>query len=413
MKKVFLAALSIAIVLLIIRGNFIITNIPQECTSEQKRNMEINGTVKKGETLFDIFKKYRLSINELFKLREASADVHRLRALYPGRPYRISLDTNNQIHSFVYSIDDDYILNIKRTETGFYAEKLRIEYEKRILYIGGTIRSNLISSIGEGRENLMLALNLSDIYAWDIDFTADLKDDDLYKIIVEGLYLDGEFKKYGNILSAEFVNDGQTYRAYRFEQNDKADYYDAEGNSLRKTFLKAPLNFRRISSGFSNRRLHPILKVYRPHHGVDYAAPSGTPVSATGDGKVISAGYKGQNGNSVIIKHINGYVTYYGHLSKVRKSIKKGVKVQQGQIIGYVGATGLASGPHLDYRVKISNRFVNPLVLKLPRGKPISGKLFTQFKIVRDEMNTQLASIKPSATSALAENSKNVMSDKI
>jgi murein DD-endopeptidase MepM/ murein hydrolase activator NlpD len=413
MKKVLLAALSIAIVLLIIRGNFIITNIPQECTSEQKRNMEINGTVKKGETLFDIFKKYRLSINELFKLREASADVHRLRALYPGRPYRISLDTNNQIHSFVYSIDDDYILNIKRTETGFYAEKLRIEYEKRILYIGGTIRSNLISSIGEGRENLMLALNLSDIYAWDIDFTADLKDDDLYKIIVEGLYLDGEFKKYGNILSAEFVNDGQTYRAYRFEQNDKADYYDAEGNSLRKTFLKAPLNFRRISSGFSNRRLHPILKVYRPHHGVDYAAPSGTPVSATGDGKVISAGYKGQNGNSVIIRHINGYVTYYGHLSKVRKGIKKGVKVQQGQIIGYVGATGLASGPHLDYRVKISNRFVNPLVLKLPRGKPISGKLFTQFKIIRDEMNTQLASIKPSATSALAENSKNVMSDKI
>ncbi len=413
MKKALLAAFSIVIVLVIIRSNFIVTNESQECTSEQKTNIEINDTIKNGETLFDIFKKYKLSINELFKLREASADVHKLRALCPGRPYRISLDKNNQIDSFVYSINDDYILNIKRTETGFYAEKLRIEYEKRILYIGGLIRDNLISSIGEGRENLMLALELSDIYAWDIDFTTDLRDNDVYKIIVEGLYLDGEFKKYGNILSSEFVNNNQSYFAYRFEQNDKADYYDAEGNSLRKAFLKAPLSFRRISSGFSNRRFHPILKVYRPHHGVDYAAPAGTPVSAIGDGKVIFAGYKGQNGNSVIIKHLNGYMTYYGHLSKVRKSIKKGVKVQQGQIIGYVGATGLASGPHLDYRIKVNNKFVNPLALRLPRGKPISGKLFSQFKIIRDKMNTQLASIKPPATSAIAENSKNAMSGKI
>jgi murein DD-endopeptidase MepM/ murein hydrolase activator NlpD len=160
-------------------------------------------------------------------------------------------------------------------------------------------------------------------------------------------------------------------------------------------------------------KVSPILKVYRPHHGVDYAAPAGTPVSAIGDGKVISAGYRGQNGNSVIIKHLNGYMTYYGHLSKVRKGIKKGVKVQQGQIIGYVGATGLASGPHLDYRIKVHKRFINPLALQLPRGKPVSGKLFTQFKIIRDEMNTRLALIKPPATSALAENSKNVMSDKI
>jgi murein DD-endopeptidase MepM/ murein hydrolase activator NlpD len=225
--------------------------------------------------------------------------------------------------------------------------------------------------------------------------------------------LDGEFKKYGNILSAEFVNNNQTYRAYGFEQNDKADYYDSEGNSLRKTFLKAPLNFRRISSGFSNRRFHPILKVYRPHHGVDYAAPSGTAVSAVGDGKVIFSGYKGQNGNSVIIKHLNGYMTYYGHLSKVRKGIRKGAKVQQGQIIGYVGATGLASGPHLDYRIKVNNRFINPLAMQLPRGKPIPRKLYTQFKKIKDEMNTRLASIKIPATSDLAENSKNVLSGKI
>jgi len=397
MKKVLFVAILIIIPLLVIRYNFSVVNRSEEVTSEEGKYKEIQGTIKKGETLFDIFKKYGLGIGELFKLREASADIHRLRELYPGQPYKIIVNDNNQINSFAYWINDDLILNIKRVDSDFRAEKVAIKYEKRIQHIGGGIRDNLISSVGEGRENLMLALQLSDIFAWDIDFTTDLRNDDTFKIVVDGFYLDGKFKKYGDILSAEIINNGETYYAYRFEYDGKVDYYDAYGKSLRRAFLKAPLSFRRISSGFSQKRFHPILKIYRPHLGVDYAASAGTPVSTVGDGRVVFAGYKGQNGNIVSIRHFNGYRTYYGHLSKIAKGIRKGVKVKQGQIIGYVGATGLATGPHLDYRIKVNNKFVNPLKLKLSRGKTVPRKLMAEFKNFKNNMDIRLASITPKA----------------
>lgn len=403
MKKVLFATLLLIIPLMVIRYDLRIVDRTEKVISEKEKYKEISGTIKNGETLFDIFKKYKLDIGELFKLREASADVHRLRKLYPGRPYKISIDTNNHVESFVYWINDEFILNIKRTESGFSAKKISIEYEKRIYHIGGLVKDNLVSSIGEDRENVMLALQLSDIFAWDIDFTTDLRNDDTFKIIVEGYYLNGEFKKYGEILSAEFVNNGETYRAYRFEQNGKSDYYDTEGKSLRRSFLKAPLNFRRISSTFSHRRFHPILRIYRPHLGVDYAASTGTPVSVVGDGTVIFAGYKGQNGNMVAIRHFNGYRTYYGHLSKIARGIRKGMKVRQGQILGYVGATGLATGPHLDYRIRVNKRFVNPLTLKLPRGKSVPKNLMAQFKSFRAGMDTGLASITLPVTTLTAK----------
>jgi murein DD-endopeptidase MepM/ murein hydrolase activator NlpD len=381
-------------------------NIEENITQTQECYQEICDTIKVGETLYDIFKKYGLDFGEFIKLKEASADVHRLRYLYPGRPYKILIDSTSQINQFEYWIDDDNILNITRTETGFYAEKKKVEYEKRILHIGGIIKDNLIQSVGEEKENIILAFQLSDIFAWDIDFTTDIRNDDVFKIVVEGLYLNAEFKKYGEILSVEFINNGDIYRAYRFEFDGKVDYYDTAGKSLRRSFLKAPLNFRRISSGYTERRFHPILKIYRPHLGVDYAAATGTPVSAVGDGTVISAGYKGANGNIVIIKHPNGYKTYYGHLSKFRKGIKKGVKVGQGQVIGYVGATGLATGPHLDYRIKINDKFVNPLTLKLSRGSAIPKKLMAEFRSFKSDMDNQLASIIPTKAFASAEKIK-------
>lgn len=357
---------------------------------------EICGTIKHGETLYDIFKKHGLDLKEFIKLKEASADIHKLRYLNPGRPYKILIDGDSQINKFEYWIDDDNILNITRVEDGFYAEKKEIEYEKRILYLGGIIKDSLIQSVGEEKENIILAFNLSDIFAWDIDFTTDIRNNDLFKVVIEGLYLDGKFKKYGEILSAEFVNNGEIYRAYRYEVNGKVDYYDAEGKSLRSAFLKAPLSFRIISSGYSKKRFHPILKIYRPHLGVDYAAATGTPVSSVGDGTVFFAGYKGANGNMVIIKHPNGYKTYYGHLSKIKKGIRKGVKVRQGQIIGYVGSTGFATGPHLDYRIKINNKFVNPITLKLPRGGKIPKRLIAEFMNFKNDMDNKLASINPS-----------------
>ncbi len=356
---------------------------------------EIKGSIRKGETFFNIFKKYNLDISELFMIREAAADVHGLRELHPGRQYKITVDNNEKINSLEYRINDDAILNITRTASGFYAEKIPINYEKKILHMGHVIKDNLISSLGEGRENLVLALELSDIFAWDIDFTTDIRNDDSVKIVVEGLYLDGAFKKYGDILSVEFTNNGQVYKAYRFVNNGKAGYYDDNGKSFKKAFLKAPLNFRRISSYYSGNRFHPVLRIYRPHHGVDYSAPMGTPVSAIGDGKIIFAGEKGGYGKFVGIRHPNGYETFYGHLSKIDKGIRSGTKVDQGEIIGYVGATGLATGPHLHYEMKVNHRSVNPLTIKLPRAESISGGLMAEFRSFRNQMDTRLVSIKP------------------
>ena len=259
--------------------------------------------------------------------------------------------------------------------------------------MGGVINDNLISSIGNGRERLSLALNLSDIFAWDIDFTTDLRRGDTFKIIVEELYQDNKFKKYGKIIAAEFMNDGKSYQAYRFEHNGKAGYYDNEGNSLKRAFLKAPLSFRRVSSGFSSGRFHPVLKRYRPHHGIDYAAPAGTPVSAVGDGTVAFSGYKGDYGKLVTIRHPNGYKTYYGHLSRIGKGIAPGVKVAQEEVIGYVGATGLATGPHLHYEMRVNEAPFNPLRLKLPNGEPIPMALIARFEEVRNQMVDRLASI--------------------
>jgi murein DD-endopeptidase MepM/ murein hydrolase activator NlpD len=400
MKKALTAVVFLAVAVLVIRSNLGVLIKPSEDqpASQHKKNTitEISGTVKRGETLFDIFKKYKLDLNALFGLKEASANIYKLGDLYPGRPYKILIDDDHRVDSFAYWINDDSILKITRTADGFSARKVDVVYEKRILHLGGVIKDNLISSVGEDRDDLLLGLQLSDIFAWDIDFTTDLRNGDTYKVVVEGLYLDGKFRKYGKVLSAEFVNNGERYLAYRFEHNGTADYYDAEGKSLRRAFLKAPLSFRHISSGFSQKRFHPILKIYRPHHGLDYAAPAGTPVSAIGDGTVIFTGYRGAYGNLVVVRHPNNYKTYYGHLSRIRKGVRRGKKIAQGDVLGYVGSTGLATGPHLHYEIRIHNRPVNPLLVKLPRGKAVPKAQMADFARLRNEMDKQLASVAPS-----------------
>ena len=366
-------------------------------TKEEEPLREISGNIEKGETLFHIFKRYKLDFEEMLALKEASASVHTLRKLCPGNQYKIIVNDKNQVNSLLYWIDDDHMLSVARTGSGFAASKVPVEYEKKIHYISGVVENNLIASMGHQGQGLILALLLSDIFSWDIDFMSDLRKGDVYKIVAEGLYLEGEFKKYGHILCAEFVNNGELYNAYRFEVNGEAAYYNDEGKSLQRSFLKAPLSFRRISSGFSKKRFHPVLRIYRPHLGVDYAASRGTPVSTVGDGTVVFAGYKGQNGKIVIIRHPNGYTTYYGHLSKIARGVKRGKKVTQGHVIGYVGSTGLSTGPHLDYRVKRGNRFVNPLTLKLPRSKSVPEALMTEFSTIRNQMNACLVSITPPA----------------
>ena len=367
----------------------------------KKSYRQISGQIKKGETLYDIFKRNDLDVNDLFLVREASAKIHRLRNLSVHQAYSIKVDDQNQVHAFKYAVNDTYWLSVLRTDIGFVAQKEEIPYEKRVTQIGGIIQDNLISSMGEGKDKLLLALNLSDIFAWEFDFTSDLRNGDTFKLIVEELYLENEFKKYGNILAAEFVSDGNVCQAYRFEHDGISDYYDAEGNPLRRAFLKAPLSFRRISSGFSRSRYHPILKEYKPHHGVDYAAARGTPVSVAGDGTIEFSGYEGGYGNLIIIRHLNGYKTYYGHLSGFSRNMTKGVKVKQGQVIGYVGSTGLATGPHLHYEMRIHGKLINPLRMKIPAEKPLPAVKMAEFIKVRDAMSTQLVSINTSTVIAM------------
>ena len=291
-----LAGISLFAALLFLGAAFDPNPKTQSTKTESVPLLRITGIVEKGQSLYEIFKRHGFDPRELFHVKEALAGVHSTREFRSGQPYEIHVDPEKRLHAFVYWVNDDSLVRVTRAGEGYQAEKLNLEYEKKILCLEGAIEDNLIASMGGGQQNLLLALNLSDIFAWDIDFTTALRKGDTFRILVEGLYRDGEFKKYGSILAAEFVNDGALSRAYRFEVDSRADYYDTEGRSLRKAFLKAPLSFRRVSSGFSKSRLHPVLKIRRAHNGTDYVAPKGTPVSTIGNGQVLAAGHQGGYG---------------------------------------------------------------------------------------------------------------------
>lgn len=351
---------------------------------------KIAGTVKKGDTLSRLFMRNRLNAADLEHARAATDGIYDLGVLCSGHPYSMTIDSEDRLSSLTYAIDDDTYLEVSREGGSFTAALETLQYERRIVSFGGEIKENLIESLGPGRDALRLALDLSDVFAWDIDFNTDLREGDTFKIVVEGLYLDGTFRKFGPILSAEFVNGDEKYTAYRFETDGSAEYYDAEGTPLKKAFLKAPLNFRRISSSYSGRRYHPVLKRYRPHRGVDYAAAAGTPVSALGDGTIRFAGYRGSYGKLVIIRHRNGYSTYYGHLSRIKNGIKNNTRVAQGDVVGYVGATGLATGPHLHFEMRVAGKPVNPFSIRSVSKEPLRGGRMSRFKEFTRSMDRHL-----------------------
>ncbi len=367
----------------------------QTVTVSEEPYYTITDIVRPGETLAAIFNKHRLGKQELNEIYQSARKEYDLSKISVGSVYSFKISkSENEIRSMQYGIDDVSFLDIARRPDGFSAEKVNVRIDKKIGYLYINIRNSLTNSMpGTHREYGRLALALADIYAWDIDFSHEIRNGDSVKIIVEELWAGEVFKGFGDILAAEFTNNGKTFFAYRFEYDGYADYYDRDGKSLRKSLLRSPLKFKYISSGFSRRRLHPKFRVYRPHLGIDYAARTGTPVSAAGNGTVILAGYKGQNGKMVKIKHPGGYETYYGHLSRIPRKIQRGTKVSQGDIIGYVGSTGVATGPHLDYRIKLKGNFVNPLKIRLPRGKSIPGKLMAGFRAVVNSFDSRLASV--------------------
>jgi len=329
------------------------------------------GVVLPRETLSDILSRYNVSSADIYKLAEKADGVFNLRRIKAGQNFSV-LCLNDSMQTVKYFIYEEsptsfVVFNLGDTINVYTAER---EIERRIRISDGTIESSLWNAMISNGDDPQLALELSNIYAWTIDFFG-IQRGDSYKVMFEELYVEGQRIGIGKIFTSVFRHLNNDYYAFYYEQDDDGDYFDEQANSLRKSFLKAPLQYSRISSHFSHRRLHPVHRVYRPHHGVDYAAPTGTPVMAIGDGKVTFARYKGAAGNMVEIVHNSVYKTQYLHLSKYGKGIREGVRVKQGQVIGYVGSTGTSTGPHLDFRVYENGKPVNPLTVKSPPAEPI------------------------------------------
>jgi len=338
--------------------------------------------IEPGMTLTDILSPYGFSPALIDKLQKDIKPVYNLARIRAGQEIRIFTGEENAFRRLEYDIDDENYLFIKPEDNGFKGEILELPFENRIALIWCRLEENPISSVVKSGEKAVLAMMLSDLFAWDIDFYTDLRQGDTFKIIFEKKYLDGRFVRYGSLLAAEFINQGNVFQAYRYTYPDtqKWDYFAFDGNSLRKEFLKSPIKFARITSRFSFSRFHPIRKVYRPHYGVDYAARIGTPIQATADGTVIFTGFNGAAGRMVKIRHKNHYETLYLHLGRYAQGIKKGAKVKGGQEIGYVGSSGESTGPHLDYRIKYRGKYINPLAWKFKPVEPLRKEYFEDFQ---------------------------------
>ena len=349
--------------------------------------------VKRNQFLSDILLAYNVDYQTIDELAKSSKMVFDVRKIRAGNSYSIlcSNDSLQKVNYFVYEISPtEYVVyDLKDSVHIHRGEK---EIERRITSASGVIESSLWNAMVDNQTDPNLANELSEIYAWSVDFFGIQKGDS-YKVIYEGLYVDGEYIGIGKVEAAHFYHAGYDYYAFYFVSDSTGDYYDEEANSMRRTFLKAPLRFKRISSRFSYSRMHPILKKRMPHTGIDYAANYGTPVHAVGDGVVTFARYKGANGNLVKIKHNGTYTTAYLHLSKFGKGIKVGKHVKQGDVIGYVGSTGRSTGPHLDFRFYRNGKPVDPLKVKSPPAKPVDSLYLKEYNNLVEEYRAKLVSI--------------------
>nr|WP_277603513.1 peptidoglycan DD-metalloendopeptidase family protein [Bowmanella dokdonensis] len=337
--------------------------------------------VRRGDNLAKIFDRAGLSPQETYKVSRAGEDAKKLLKMMPGDELRLIKDEQGDFVALSYSFSPTESLSIRRDEQGEYQSEVQSkEVDVRLGYASGTISSSFWhAGVNAGLSEAQI-MSLAGIFGWDIDFALELRQGDHFNLVFEEEYIDGDFVGHGRILAAEFSNQGQVFQAIRY---DDGNYYTPEGRSMRKSFLRAPVSFKYISSSFNPKRLHPVLKSVRPHNGIDYAANVGTPVMAAGDGKVIAASYNKYNGNYVFIQHGEKYVTKYLHFTK--RAVKKGQSVRQGQTIGYVGATGLASGPHLHYEFLVDGVHRNPRTVSLPKAEPIAEKDRSKFATLAEE----------------------------
>ncbi|BCG65499.1 MAG: hypothetical protein methR_P3343 [Methyloprofundus sp.] len=353
--------------------------------------------IKSGESLSVIFAKNKLSKSDLHKIVHANDISSQFASIRPGKSLMIGHNISGQLSHLIYKKNSYDKLKATRLDDGnFKVEHLIREATPQIASASGTIHTSLFidgKNAGLADKTIM---QLTDIFAWDVDFAHSIRDGDKFAVIYEELYIDDHLIGMGNILAAEFLNRGHTFRSIRYEDaSGKVNYYSPEGNSMRKEFLRTPIDFARISSHFNLRRKHPVLNRIRAHKGVDYAASRGTPIKSTGDGKITFRGRKGGYGNVIIIQHGQSYSTLYAHMSKFKKGLHVGSHIYQGQVIGFVGKTGLASGNHLHYEFRVNGVHRNPLTIKLPNASPIKAKYKEDFLAKSKSLLSQLEQLDP------------------
>ncbi|MGH8446454.1 MAG: OapA family protein [Solimonas sp.] len=360
--------------------------------------------VRRGQTLSDIFAKEGLGLSDAVAIVGLGGDAAKLKNLKTGDKLSLRKTDDDQLDELNYEYDETHTLQVRRGDAGFESLTIEAEIERRPAQLTGVVTSSLFAAAQKAGLSNRLVMELADIFGYDIDFALDLRDGDRFSVVYDQLYKHGDKLRDGDIVAAEFVNQGKTYRAMRFVDADgNATYYTPDGDSLRKAFIRTPVDFIRISSGFTTGRLHPILNVIRAHKGVDYAAAIGTPVKATGDGIVDFVGVKSGYGNVVSIRHGAKYSTLYGHLSRFRAGLRVGQRVRQGQLIAYVGMTGLATGPHLHYEFRVNGVHQNPLTVALPRANPLSQSVIARWRSDNAAVLAQLDAVSNSRTAQASE----------
>lgn len=354
---------------------------------------EIQMTVRSGDSLDRLFKRNKLSRADLANIMRLEAAREHLRLVKPGDTITVR-HLDGDVLTLRKDISIRESVSINRADDEYISDIVDRPLEKRQRQATGLIESSLFLAAAEAGVSDRTIMNLAGIFAWDIDFVLDIREGDEFTLIYDELWRDGERVGEGDILAAEFTNQGERFRAVRYEDpTGRIDYFTPEGQNVRKAFVRAPLTFSRISSNFNPRRRHPKLNTIRAHRGVDYAARTGTPIKAAGDGKIIHRGNKGGYGRTVIIQHGGNITTLYAHLSRYSK-IRNGGRVRQGDIVGYVGSTGLATGPHLHYEYRRNGVHMNPRTVKLPDADPINPEYLDDFELLAQPLIRQLDSRK-------------------
>ncbi len=343
--------------------------------------------IGRGDTLAGILSRMDVAAGDARDFLAAARQSRALAHLAPGRSVLARVTAGGQLMTFRYLAADDKLVTVSRANGEFRLQEQNVTLEPRLLMRSGKIQGSLFGATDAADVPDRVASEMAEAFSGDIDFHKDLRRGDHFSVVYEAFYFEGQLIRSGRLLAAEFINQGKSHQALYFRDAQGRDgYYTADGQNMKRAFLKSPMPFTRISSGFSNSRYHPVLKEWRSHKGIDYAAPTGTPVRAVADAVVDFAGVQGGYGNLVILKHQGVYSTAYGHLSRYGKGIKRGARVSQGQVIGYVGATGLATGPHLHYEFRVAGVQKNPLALKLPTSYPLDARSKAQFAAATEPM---------------------------